>query len=353
MSAIRRLAAILAADIAGYSRLMGADEEGTLATLKAIRRELVDPKIEEHRGRIVKTTGDGLLVEFASVVDAVRCAVEIQRVMAERKRRCADGQADRVSHRHQPRRRDPRRGRHLRRRRQPRRPSRSARRARRNLRQPGGARPGPRQARHLLRGRGRAASQEHRQAGARLPHPDRWAYLGAGAAERSHRFRAPPSRGRNGRACRHFRRAAARARGTCGAHSSRPARGTVGSSCSPARPGIGKTRTAQELAGHAAQREAAVLWGRCHEESGAPPYWPWVQIIRAALREAEPDLLAGLGRRGERHCRHRAGDPRSAAGVGAVGPARRSVRGPLSHVRIDSAASRELFPAPNPADRAR
>jgi hypothetical protein len=80
----RRLTAILAADVAGYSRLMGADEEGTLAALKAIRRELGDLKIAEHRGRIVKTTGDGLLVEFASVVDAVRCAVEIQRGMAER-----------------------------------------------------------------------------------------------------------------------------------------------------------------------------------------------------------------------------------------------------------------------------
>jgi adenylate cyclase len=80
----RKLAAILAADVAGYSRLMGADEEGTLARLKALRRELSDPKIKEHRGRIVKTTGDGLLIEFASVVDAVRCAVEVQREMAER-----------------------------------------------------------------------------------------------------------------------------------------------------------------------------------------------------------------------------------------------------------------------------
>jgi TolB-like protein/class 3 adenylate cyclase/Flp pilus assembly protein TadD len=79
----RRLAAILAADVAGYSRLMGADEEGTLARLKAHRRELIDPKISEHRGRIVKTTGDGLLVEFSSVVDALRCATEIQRGMAE------------------------------------------------------------------------------------------------------------------------------------------------------------------------------------------------------------------------------------------------------------------------------
>jgi adenylate cyclase len=80
----RRLTAILAADIAGYSRLMGEDEEGTLAQLRAHRHSVVDPKIAEHRGRIVKTTGDGLLVEFASVVEAVRCAVDIQRGMAER-----------------------------------------------------------------------------------------------------------------------------------------------------------------------------------------------------------------------------------------------------------------------------
>jgi adenylate cyclase len=80
----RRLAAILAADVAGYSRLMGADEEGTLSHLKALRETVVDPAIATHRGRIVKTTGDGLLVEFASVVDAARCAIEAQRDMAER-----------------------------------------------------------------------------------------------------------------------------------------------------------------------------------------------------------------------------------------------------------------------------
>jgi class 3 adenylate cyclase len=80
----RRLAAILAADVAGYSRLMGADEEGTLARLKANRRALIDPKIAEHKGRIVKTTGDGLLVEFASVVDALRCACEMQAGLAAR-----------------------------------------------------------------------------------------------------------------------------------------------------------------------------------------------------------------------------------------------------------------------------
>jgi adenylate cyclase len=81
MSQTRRLAAILAADVAGYSRLIGADEGGTLERLRAVRRELVDPKIAEHRGRLVKTTGDGLLVEFGSVVDALRCAVEVQHEM--------------------------------------------------------------------------------------------------------------------------------------------------------------------------------------------------------------------------------------------------------------------------------
>src|SRR5712672_655746 len=84
MTATRRLAAILAADVAGYSRLMGLDEEGTHERLKAYLRQFVDPKIKEHRGRIVKTTGDGMLVEFSSVVDAVRCAAEIQRAMIDR-----------------------------------------------------------------------------------------------------------------------------------------------------------------------------------------------------------------------------------------------------------------------------
>jgi adenylate cyclase len=86
MSQTRRLVAILAADVAGYSRLMGADEEGTHERLKALRRDLLDPKIGEHHGRIVKTTGDGMLVEFASVVDAVRCAVAVQQ-------RCPNGTA--------------------------------------------------------------------------------------------------------------------------------------------------------------------------------------------------------------------------------------------------------------------
>src|SRR2546423_893478 len=84
MTQTRRLAAILVADVAGDSRLMGLDEAGTLARLNALRRELIDPKIAEHKGRIVKTTGDGLLVEFPGVVEAVACAVAVQQGMAER-----------------------------------------------------------------------------------------------------------------------------------------------------------------------------------------------------------------------------------------------------------------------------
>src|SRR5882724_12484018 len=80
----RKLAAIVAADVAGYSRLMGLDESGTLAALKALRREIVDPAIARHGGRIVKTTGDGLLLEFATVVDAMRSVVEVQTEMSER-----------------------------------------------------------------------------------------------------------------------------------------------------------------------------------------------------------------------------------------------------------------------------
>jgi len=83
MASTRRLAAILAADVAGYWRLMGADEEGTLGRLRALRAELIDPMIAAHNGRLVKTTGDGLLVEFSSVVDALRCATELQASMAE------------------------------------------------------------------------------------------------------------------------------------------------------------------------------------------------------------------------------------------------------------------------------
>ena len=88
----RRLTAVLASDVAGYSRLMGADEEGTHELLKAHFRQLVNPNIKVHRGRIVKKTGDGMLVEFPSVVDAVRCAMDVQRGMAERNADVTDEQ---------------------------------------------------------------------------------------------------------------------------------------------------------------------------------------------------------------------------------------------------------------------
>jgi len=84
MNAVRRLAAILAADVAGYSRMIGADEGGTLQSFKTIHEEVFDPKIAAHHGRLVKTTGDGFLAEFSSVVGALRCATEIQAQMAER-----------------------------------------------------------------------------------------------------------------------------------------------------------------------------------------------------------------------------------------------------------------------------
>src|SRR5438105_3550643 len=94
MSQTRRLAAILAADVAGYSRLIGADEEGTLNWLRSIRAEVINPRVNEHHGRIVKTTGDGLLVEFVSVVDALRCATEWQAGMADRNADRADNRIE-------------------------------------------------------------------------------------------------------------------------------------------------------------------------------------------------------------------------------------------------------------------
>ena len=84
MSAPRKLAAILAADVAGYSRLTGLDEEGTLERLRNLRRELINPAVSLYRGRVVKTTGDGILIEFPSVVDALRCALDVQRGMDDR-----------------------------------------------------------------------------------------------------------------------------------------------------------------------------------------------------------------------------------------------------------------------------
>jgi class 3 adenylate cyclase/DNA-binding CsgD family transcriptional regulator/tetratricopeptide (TPR) repeat protein len=293
MAASRRLAAILAADVAGYSRLMGADEEGTLAALKAIRAELIDPRITEHRGRIVKTTGDGLLVEFASVVDAVRCAVAVQRGMAEHN--AAIGSESRIEFR-----------------------------IGINLgdvildegdiygdgvniaaRLEALAEPGQvcvsgvvrdqvrdkldlpfedggeQRVKNILRPLhiyripiarpGSASTPQTADADLRTNHPEP---LMAAPADRFV--------GRQ-RELKMLRDAFDQANA---------ARGRI--VMLAGEPGIGKTRTAQELAAHAAAHEAAVLWGRCHEEAGAPPYWPWVQVIRASLRAADPDFLASL-----------------------------------------------------------
>jgi adenylate cyclase len=100
----RKLAAILVADVVGYSRLAGADEEGTLARLRALRSDLIDPAITLHQGRVVKRTGDGILIDFRSVVGAVRCAIEVQNGLAKRNWRAA-GEAHRVPRGHPSRRR--------------------------------------------------------------------------------------------------------------------------------------------------------------------------------------------------------------------------------------------------------
>jgi class 3 adenylate cyclase/DNA-binding CsgD family transcriptional regulator len=290
MTATRRLAAILAADIAGYSRLMGADEEGTLAALKAIRRELGDRKIAEHRGRIVKTTGDGLLVEFASVVDAVRCAVEIQQGMAERNaevpmdRRIefriginlgdvildeGDIYGDGV-----------------------------------NLaaRLEALAEPGEVCVSRVVRDQVRDRLD--------LPFEDRGEQRVKNIVRPVHVYRIPiaghasPTTQQKVEAHPPETSMAAPADMFVGRrHELEVLRSAFEQACAghgrivmlAGEPGIGKTRTAQELANHAAQREAMVVWGRCPEEAGAPPYWPWVQIIRAALQDADVDFLGGLG----------------------------------------------------------
>jgi class 3 adenylate cyclase len=294
MTATRRLAAILAADIAGYSRLMGADEEGTLAALKAIRRELGDPKIEEHRGRVVKTTGDGLLVEFASVVDAVRCAVEIQQAMAERNaevpmvRRIefriginlgdvildeGDLYGDGVNI---------------------------------AARLEALADPGEICVSRVVRDQVRDRLD--------IAFEDRGEQQVKNITRPVHVFRVPIAEHISPRA---GRPADPVSEGSAtGTFTAAPADKFVGrqrelkvlraafeQACAgrgrivmlAGEPGIGKTRTAQELGNHAAQREVMVVWGRCPEESGAPPYWPWVQIIRAALQDSDLDFLGGLG----------------------------------------------------------
>ena len=199
----RRLAAILAADVVGYSRLMAVDEAGTHARLKALRQDFIEPKIAEHHGRVAKLMGDGALVEFASVVDAVECAAAIQSGVAERQAELPEDR--RIAFRI---------GinigdviiegrRHLRRRGQRRRASRSAGRARRDLRLPHRLQPRQGQGRLRLRADGRAPGQEHPRAGHGLSgdHRARPAREGARAEARRHADMAPWPRSPRRRSC--------------------------------------------------------------------------------------------------------------------------------------------------------
>ncbi len=182
-----RFAVIMCADVVGYSRLMGIDEEGTLAALQAVRRELVDARIGEHKGRIVRAMGDGLLVEFGSVLDAVRCALAIQQAMPEHGAATAADQTHPAAHRDQHGRRRDRRRPHSRRGRHHRRADGEPGRAGWDQCQPRGARPGARPAADRLRGSGRAQGGAHRAPGPRLPN-----CLGRRAGSRSRR---PPPNG--------------------------------------------------------------------------------------------------------------------------------------------------------------
>ena len=349
MTATRRLAAILAADIAGYSRLMGADEEGTLAAVKAIRRIEWDPKVREHRGRIVKTTGDGLLVEFQSVVDAVRCAVELQRAIAERNVELAAekriefriginlgdvildegdiyGDGVNIAARLEA------------------------------LAAPGDicvSRVVREQVRDKLDIAFEDAGEQRVKNIARPVHVFRVPIAGHGAARREAHadFEGPrpaaadAPRDRFVGRLRELEALHGAFEAACAGH------GRIVMLAGEA--GIGKTRTAQELAGHAVAREAAVLWGRCHEESGAPSYWPWVQVIRAALGEAGSEVLAELGAA--------AGDIADIVpeirdlvpGLGASAPLGDPAEARFRMFELDPAAADEPVPAAHPADRAR
>ena len=189
MTAARRLAAILAADVVGYSRLMGEDEAGTARAVSE-RREAARPIVADHGGRIVKTTGDGLLLEFPSVVAAVECAIAIQKLMAERNAEHARRQAHPLSHRRQPRRRPDRGRRHSRRRRQYRGAARKHLRARRNFHLQRRLRACERPGRGAFRRSRREGPEKHRAAGAGLYDQTR---LGKRSA------RSPPRRTSRGR----------------------------------------------------------------------------------------------------------------------------------------------------------
>jgi class 3 adenylate cyclase/DNA-binding CsgD family transcriptional regulator len=299
----RKLAAILAADVVGYGRLMERDEAGTLAALKAMRKELLMPLVAEHQGRIFKLMGDGVLVEFASAVNAVACAVALQKGMAVRN---ADtpaakgillrvginlgdvmaegsdlhGEGVIVASRLE------------------------------SLAEPGGICVsgkvrdeivrkldlvfddlGEREVKNIA-----APVRVYRvgEPGQRpAPRPSGSSQVVPLSDELRRRARgqsAPRTDGEQGRAESLFvgRQPELDAL--------QVALEDVVSGCGRlvmlvGEPGIGKTRTAQELANRAAQKNIQVLWGRCSEESGAPPYWPWVQVIRHYVRDCEAEAL--------------------------------------------------------------
>jgi predicted ATPase/class 3 adenylate cyclase/DNA-binding CsgD family transcriptional regulator len=283
----RRLAGILAADVVGYSAMVAKDEPATLARVRTLRTDVIEPLAATYGGRLFKTTGDGFLAAFASAVQALRCAIAIQ----ERSRAEPDGLRLRIGV-HQGEvvaegddllgdgviiaaRLEP-------------------------LAEPGGICISGRVredavgkislavddlGRPPLKNITRSIRVYRVRLGAVDTAPDQPAEAPPEIRPRELRMAAPPGVyvGRQ--------RELATLRSTF--EQAQAANGRI--VMLAGEPGIGKTRTARELADHAAQQGALVLWGHCHEEAGAPPYWPWVQVIRAVLSERVDALLAELG----------------------------------------------------------
>jgi class 3 adenylate cyclase/ATP/maltotriose-dependent transcriptional regulator MalT len=298
----RRLAAILAADVVGYSRLMEQDEAGTLAVLKARRKELLEPLVASHDGRIVKLWGDSALAEFASAVNAVACAVAVQKAMAAANKAAPEhkrillriginlgdvivegediyGDGVNVAARLEA------------------------------LAEPGG-----------IWISGKVRDEVSRKLDLAFDDLGLREVKNMAAPVRAYRVyepgQRPPSQADVSRAAsspvRTLQRRRARAVSKVDARKQRPDSLFVGRQSEMeslqtalddalaergglvmlvGEPGIGKTRIAEELADHAAKRRAEVLWGRCYEESGAPPFWPWVQAIRSYCRDRDGEML--------------------------------------------------------------
>jgi class 3 adenylate cyclase/DNA-binding NarL/FixJ family response regulator len=284
----RRLAGILAADIVGYSAMIGADEPGTLARVRGLRGEVIEPLAAAHGGRLFKTTGDGFFVAFASAVQALRCAIALQEalsaqpdglrlrvgvhqgeVVAEGDDLLGDGVI--IAARLEP------------------------------LAKPGGICISGRVredavgkialavdylGRPPLKNIARSIRVYRVRLGAVDSAPDRSAEAPPEESPVEIRPRAPGVAALPG-----FYIGRQRELETLRGMFDQAQAGNGRIVMLAGEPGIGKTRTARELADRAAQQGALVLWGHCHEEAGAPPYWPWVQVIRAALREPGADVL--------------------------------------------------------------